>query len=283
LSRIRTIKPEWLDDERMSSCSPEARVLSVALILLADDHGRGRAGRMWLLGRVFPGMALETLTRACDELGAWYVHFYEVNEQAYFEVNNWDKHQRVERPGAEKVPRPNPETTRIFNEIPSVANARESSRECGEESRSIATSGASLSSGSNSGSYSGSGSLSQASPDQPDKSGSARARRKPGAKSEHIPFAMHDAFTVPEELVLALAEQYEVTPERIAATLPEFRFFWKRRGDRKKQAGWERAFRANVERNAKSGVLFLKPRALPTAGGHAAVFARAAGIVGGGS
>jgi hypothetical protein len=41
--RIRTIKPEWLEDELLAAASDEARVLSVALILMADDYGRGRA------------------------------------------------------------------------------------------------------------------------------------------------------------------------------------------------------------------------------------------------
>jgi hypothetical protein len=41
--RIRSIKPEWLDDEKIAGASDEARVLSVALILMSDDYGRGRA------------------------------------------------------------------------------------------------------------------------------------------------------------------------------------------------------------------------------------------------
>ena len=40
--RIRSIKPEWLEDERMVMASSDARVLSIALILMADDYGNGR-------------------------------------------------------------------------------------------------------------------------------------------------------------------------------------------------------------------------------------------------
>jgi len=275
LSRIRSLKPDWLEDERMSSCSIEARVLSIALILLADDYGRGRAGRMLLLGRVFPGMAPETLTKACDDLAPWYVRFYEADGQTYFQITNWEKHQRVDRPGPDRFPRPNPESSTEYAWLEDRANNRESSRAAPEDSRSFPTSRDPLP---NSGS--GSPFLADPESDQPEKSGSARARRKPRAKSEHVPFAMHDAWAPESELVASLAEQYSVTVERILATLPEFRYFWKRRADRKKHAGWERAFSSNVERLAKGGSLYAQPRAMPMLGGHAAVFERAGAIVG---
>lgn len=116
--RIRTIKPEWLDDERLAMSSSDARTLSVALILLADDYGRGRAGRVWMLGRVFPGKAMEVLTAALEELEGWFVLLYELDGQQYFELRNWEKHQKVDRPGKPRVPPPSN----------SLASAREDSR-----------------------------------------------------------------------------------------------------------------------------------------------------------
>lgn len=107
--RIRTIKPEWLDDERIVCASPEARVLSIALILLADDHGRGRASPTVLAGRVFPGAEnpRETLAKALGELASLsFVVLYEVDGQSYFAIRNWEKHQRVDRPGRPQVPPP---------------------------------------------------------------------------------------------------------------------------------------------------------------------------------
>lgn len=35
--RIRTLKPEWLTDEKMEALEDSARLLSAGLILLADD------------------------------------------------------------------------------------------------------------------------------------------------------------------------------------------------------------------------------------------------------
>src|SRR5688572_15463812 len=104
--RIRSIKPEWLDDERMAMASSDARVLSVALLLLADDHGNGRAGRVMLAGRVFPGKPLETLDNALEGLAPWFVTLYEVDGQSYFSIPKWEKHQKVDKPGKPRVPLP---------------------------------------------------------------------------------------------------------------------------------------------------------------------------------
>lgn len=106
--RIRTIKPEWLDDERLALASAEARVLSVALMLLADDYGNGRANEVLLSGRVFPReRSLETLANALAELvSTSFVQLYEVDGQQYFSIRNWRKHQRVDKPGKPRVPGP---------------------------------------------------------------------------------------------------------------------------------------------------------------------------------
>lgn len=126
--RIRTIKPEWLDDETLVLASPEARVLSIALILLADDYGNGRANPVVLAGRVFPGKVPETLANALAELEATrFVVLYEVGGQRYFAVRNWDKHQKVDKPGKPQVP-PLPAESLTNNTLAKVpespANAR---------------------------------------------------------------------------------------------------------------------------------------------------------------
>ena len=122
--RIRTIKPEWLEDEVLASASDEARVLSVALILMADDHGRGRASVAsiasgawrYQLERDDGAHAPEILarsSRALRELVAnRFVTLYQVSGQAYFEIRNWRKHQKVDRPGKPRVPAPDSRDSR---------------------------------------------------------------------------------------------------------------------------------------------------------------------------
>lgn len=123
--RIRSVKPEWLEDERLGLASSDARVMSIALMLLADDEGRGRASPVMLGGQVFPGLAnpREVSARALEELRALdFVDLFEVDGQHYFEIRNWLKHQKIDRPTASKLPK-NPHTSGI------LANPRESSRE----------------------------------------------------------------------------------------------------------------------------------------------------------
>ncbi len=104
--RIRSLKPEWLEDEPLVACSSDARVLSAALIVLADDYGNGRGGELFLTSRVFPGKSRETLARALEELvRIRYVELYEIDGQRYFSIRNWKKHQRVDHPGKPIVPK----------------------------------------------------------------------------------------------------------------------------------------------------------------------------------
>jgi hypothetical protein len=112
--RIRTIKPEWLEDELLALASSDARVLSIALILLADDYGNGRGNPVQLAGQVFAGKPLETLAKALEELRAIrFVLLYEVDGQRYFSIRKWDEHQRVDKPGKPRVPGPPADSSRI--------------------------------------------------------------------------------------------------------------------------------------------------------------------------
>lgn len=106
--RIRTLKPEWLDDEKLRACSCQARVLSVGLILLADDHGRGRASFAWLSSNIFHFNEdiLQTDSAMRELVSVGFVRTYEVRDQHYFEIVNWKKHQRVDKPGKPRVPPP---------------------------------------------------------------------------------------------------------------------------------------------------------------------------------
>lgn len=102
--RIRTIKPEWLEDERMVMASNAARVLSIALILEADDYGNGRANDVLLGGRIFPTNPHESpgALRELRDMG--FLTLYRVRGQRYFAITNWDKHQKVSKPGKPRVP-----------------------------------------------------------------------------------------------------------------------------------------------------------------------------------
>lgn len=107
--RIRTIKPEWLQDEKIASVSDVARVLSIGLILMSDDYGNGRAHEQFIASQVWTyGDSQENLmkvSRGLQELkDCGFVEIYEVDGQSYFHVINWGKHQKVQHPGKPLVP-----------------------------------------------------------------------------------------------------------------------------------------------------------------------------------
>jgi hypothetical protein len=133
--RIRTVKPEWLEDEFLAAASDEARVLSIALILMADDHGRGRASiatiaaGAWRYQMEHDGGShapeiLARASRALRELVAMgFVTLYEVARQRYFEIRNWAKHQKVDRPSKPRVPPPDDSSPRVIP--PTLTDTRE--------------------------------------------------------------------------------------------------------------------------------------------------------------
>lgn len=102
--RIRSVKPEWLQDDRMADCSDAARVLSIALLLMADDKGRGRIGKQ-AAGEVFAGDQAK-FDQALGELVGWYCRRYEVRGQRYYAVTNWARHQRIDKPSKPTTPEP---------------------------------------------------------------------------------------------------------------------------------------------------------------------------------
>lgn len=104
MSRIRTVKPEWLEDVRLVKAGSDARVLSIALIILSDDYGRGRLS-LSTPSQVFP-LNPEAFQESLNRLYGWFVRTYEVRGQTYFEILNWNKHQKVINPGKPRVPPP---------------------------------------------------------------------------------------------------------------------------------------------------------------------------------
>jgi hypothetical protein len=104
--RIRTIKPELLEDEKAASLSHEAWRLFVSCLLLADDYGNLRGNTKWIEGQVFWARDAK-VEKAIDELvEAGMLARYSVRGQPYITVCNWSKHQRVDKPSKPIIPAP---------------------------------------------------------------------------------------------------------------------------------------------------------------------------------
>ncbi|KKL06868.1 hypothetical protein LCGC14_2591720, partial [marine sediment metagenome] len=116
--RIRTIKPELLEDAKAGTLSDTGWRLFVSSFLLADDYGVLRAEPALLAGAVFWSRPAANIREAIVELihsGLWTT--YTVNDQKYAQINGWNKHQRVDRPN---------EKRRLPNIREADANDRES-------------------------------------------------------------------------------------------------------------------------------------------------------------
>lgn len=104
--RIRTIKPEVLEDAVSVSLSDAAWRLWVSSWLLADDHGCLRAHDAYLAANVWQDTSRQVaeVRRELCEVGLWTV--YTVRGQLYACVTGWSKHQRVDNAGKRRVPGP---------------------------------------------------------------------------------------------------------------------------------------------------------------------------------
>jgi hypothetical protein len=117
--RIRTIKPELLDDAVTAGLSDMAFRIFISTIVLADDYGRLRAEPGWLLAQIYwaRGLRVEDFSEALKELEPL-VLFFEVKGQRYAEIRNWSKHQKVSHPGKPRIPAPPESLPRSSGESP---------------------------------------------------------------------------------------------------------------------------------------------------------------------
>ncbi|MHC1766140.1 MAG: hypothetical protein AB9869_17870 [Verrucomicrobiia bacterium] len=112
--RIRTIKPEFWQDKKVASWPCYTRLFFIALWSAADDYGRGSAEPARLAGSLFAYDLsidpIETLNRISESLNRLAreskITLYRINDETYFEITNWKKHQKVVNPGKPWVPAP---------------------------------------------------------------------------------------------------------------------------------------------------------------------------------
>lgn len=104
--RIRSIKPEIIEDERPASLSDSAWRLWVSMWLVADDHGNCRASVEYLRGKIWwahtTSPDVEALLRELAKAGS--IVRYIVRGQQYAHVERWEKHQRIDNAGTPRVP-----------------------------------------------------------------------------------------------------------------------------------------------------------------------------------
>lgn len=101
MSRIRTVKPEFWTSEQILSCSLPARLLFIGLWNFADDHGVHPASIVRLKAEILPDDSCSQ-----DDVKGWVAELinksllqeYSVDNQSYWIVPSWKKHQRIDKP-----------------------------------------------------------------------------------------------------------------------------------------------------------------------------------------
>lgn len=107
--RIRSIKPEAWQDERIAGLSRDGRLLWVVLVTMADDEGRFRVVPSLILahGYLYDRDAARRLNSWLQELStSGLVALYEVGDHAFGVFPKWKLNQRISKPSKSVLPAP---------------------------------------------------------------------------------------------------------------------------------------------------------------------------------
>ena len=119
MARIRTIKPEFWTDEKVVDLSAFARLLFIGIWNFCDDEGRMVFSPKRIKMQIFPADALE-VTPLFDELcAAGLVEVYSMHEASYLQVCGFNKHQKIDKRSASKIPPPISPTLSVMSPTPS--------------------------------------------------------------------------------------------------------------------------------------------------------------------
>lgn len=112
MARIRTVKPEFWEDETVGILPRDARLLFVATWNLADDEGLLRWTAAYIKASVFMYdddldlAAVEALMSNLVDRGIVFPYKGGATQQRLAYVVNFHKHQRINRPSPSKLPPP---------------------------------------------------------------------------------------------------------------------------------------------------------------------------------
>jgi hypothetical protein len=106
MARIRTVKPEFWQDEDLAALNPYTQLLAIGLLNHADDHGYFKAHKALVKAAVFPfSEASLNIHGMLSELSnIEYIELFQGTDgKPYGFVNGFSKHQKVNRPTPSKI------------------------------------------------------------------------------------------------------------------------------------------------------------------------------------
>ncbi len=132
--RIRSIKPEIIEDEKTGPLSDTSFRLFTSMITIADDHGNVRADVRWLQAQIWWAHKVppNVLPALLELVRGHLIDVYAVRGGTYAHLRGWAKHQRVDNAGKSMVPMPTDPESQPFDfdteglneESPRVAASR---------------------------------------------------------------------------------------------------------------------------------------------------------------
>lgn len=128
MARIRSIKPEFWTDEKVVELSGFARLLFIGIWNFCDDDGRMTYSHKRMKMQIFPSDDVDcaALTREIEQQGM--VQLYTIDGVEYLQVKQFDKHQKIDKRSASKLPKP-PGADESPRVPPNPADGREGIKE----------------------------------------------------------------------------------------------------------------------------------------------------------
>jgi hypothetical protein len=105
MARIRTIKEDFFQNEKMASCSAHAQLLAIGLLPQCDDEGYFEAHPKLIKARVFPfsddSVNIHGLLTELSNID--YLQLIECSGRTYGIIPGFLRHQKVNRPTPSKI------------------------------------------------------------------------------------------------------------------------------------------------------------------------------------
>ena len=146
MARKRMVDPNIWQSEDFNSLPLLGRLLFIGMFSNADDEGRGVANPVFLRSMVFPydeSIRGADIEKALSEIGSkMSVLLYSHDGKQYYQLTNWDKWQRVDKPKPSLFPAPAadiaaPDSEMAVQREPFGEVSAKQRRSVGDESRLI--------------------------------------------------------------------------------------------------------------------------------------------------
>lgn len=120
MARIRTIKPEFWEDEKLSALPLEANLLFIALWNFADDEGILKSSITWIKAKAFPLRDEIRKVQVEQWIGqlvkARFLVPFSFHGEGYYMIRTFKNHQVINRPQGSRIPQ------NIINELNECLN-----------------------------------------------------------------------------------------------------------------------------------------------------------------